>query len=146
VIKYNDNGTDIREKANTRRMEAGLTAGVYPEFNWWLQPYLQGRLGVALYQSSSVLTDRDSQEQIERISESTDYVLSYGLDLGVHLVPNIWFVRGDVRIGFVANPSATYLLFNPGKTAGITYPIEAFDEHTSAGRWLKVSIGVSYLF
>lgn len=144
--KYTDNGTDIKEKANTRRLEAGLTAGAYPEFNWMFQPYVQGRIGVALFQSSSILTDRDEHEIIERISESTDYVLSYGLDLGVHIVPNIWYVRGDVRIGVVANPSVTYMLLEPQRITGTTYPIEAFETHTTPGRWLKVAVGVSYLF
>lgn len=146
TTKYSSSGTDIKEKANTRRLEAGFTAAAYPEFNWLLQPYVIGRIGLALFQSSSILTDRDEDEVIERISESTDYVLSYGLDLGIHIVPNIWYLRGDVRIGVVANPSATYLLLNPERIDGTTYPIEAFDEHTTPGRWLKVSAGVSYLF
>ena len=110
------------------------------------QPYIQGRIGIALFQSSSILTDRGEHEVIERISESTDYVLSYGLDLGIHIVPNIWYVRGDVRIGVVANPSATYMLLNPERISGTTYPIEAFDTHTTSARWLKVAAGVSYLF
>ena len=144
--KYNTTDTEIKEKANTRRLEAGVTAGVYPEFNWQLQPYMQGRIGVALFQSSSILTDRESDEVIERISESTDYVLSYGLDLGVHIVPNIWYVRGDVRVGFVANPSATYMLLNPDLITGAIYPIDAFETHTTAARWLKFSMGVTYVF
>lgn len=146
VKKYTDGDTDIRERANTRRLEAGFTAGVYPEFNWMFQPYFQGRLGFSWFPSASILYDRDSQELIERISESNDHALSYGLDLGVHIVPNIWYVRGDIRVGFVANPSVTYRLLDPSKIDSVTYPIEAFDYHTSAGRWLKVSVGVSYIF
>jgi hypothetical protein len=146
VKKYTDNGTDIREKANTRRIEAGIAAGVYPEFNWMIQPYIQGRLGMAWFPSASILTDRDSKEQIERISESNDHALSYGLDLGLQIVPNIWYVRGDIRVGFVANPSVTYRLLNADNLDSVTYPIDAFEYHTSAGRWLKVSVGVSYLF
>ena len=36
-----DEDITIREKANTRRLEGGVTAGFYPEINWLLQPYLQ---------------------------------------------------------------------------------------------------------
>ena len=135
----------IKEKANTRRLEFGLTAGCYPEINWLLQPYLQGRLGAVVYQSSSILTDKDSGESIDRINEGSDIVPAYGLDLGIHVVPKIWYIRGDIRIGFMANPSATFLTLgdNPG-TAG--YPIEYFEEHTAAGFWLKISAGMTYMF
>src|SRR5688500_14657125 len=75
VLKYvqaSGNGDiDVREKANTRRLEAGLSAGFYPEINWLLQPYLQGRFGVAIFQTSSILIDDDTDESLERISEHT---------------------------------------------------------------------------
>jgi hypothetical protein len=138
--------TEIREKANTRRLDFGVTAGFYPEINWLLQPYLQGRAGMAIFQSSSIITDDDTNENIDRISEMRESVISYGLDLGIHIVPKIWYIRGDVRVGFVANPSVSFLSLNE-ETAGTTgYPIEYFEQHTSAGSWLKVSVGLSYLF
>jgi hypothetical protein len=68
------------------------------------------------------------------------------LDFGIHIVPNIWYIRGDVRLGIVANPSVKFLSFNEEKEGTVQYPIDAFDEHVSSGRWLKVSVGVSYLF
>src|SRR5688572_779531 len=84
-----DGDVEVREKANTRRIDFGLTAGFYPEINWLLQPYLQGRVGMAVFQSSSILTNADTEENIDRISEMTSSVLSYGLDFGIHIVPNI---------------------------------------------------------
>ena len=141
-----DGVTYVREKANTRRLDFGLTAGFYPEINWLLQPYLQGRVGMAVYQSSSILKDDDTDENIDRISEMRSSVLSYGMDLGIHIVPNIWYVRGDIRVGFVANPSVTFLSLDEENADVTGNPIEYFDQHTSAGSWLKVSVGVSYLF
>lgn len=138
--------TDIREKANTRRLDFGLTAGFYPEINWLLQPYLHGRVGMAVYQSSSILKDDETEENIDRISEMTSSVLSYGLDLGIHIVPNIWYVRGDIRVGFVANPSVSFLSLDEANAGTSGNPIDYFDEHTSAASWLKVSVGISYLF
>jgi hypothetical protein len=146
VLKYTDADVRIREKANTRRIEGGLTAGFYPEINWVLQPYVQGRFGVAIFHSSSILTDRDSDELIERIPESSKIVSAYGLDFGIHIVPNIWYIRGDVRLGVVANPSVQFLSLNEALKGTVQYPIEAFDTHTSSGKWLKVSVGISYLF
>jgi hypothetical protein len=146
VLKYSQGDTDIREKANTRRLEGGVTAGFYPEINWLLQPYLQGRFGYAIYQTSSILRDRDTQESIDRISELTKWVPSYGLDLGIHIVPNIWYIRGDVRVGVVANPSVTFMSLDEENQGTTGYPIDYFQRHTSAGTWLKVSMGVSYLF
>ena len=138
--------TYIKEKANTRRLDFGLTAGFYPEINWLLQPYLQGRVGMAVYQSSSILKDDETDESIDRISEMTSSVLSYGLDLGIHIVPNIWYVRGDIRVGFVANPSVSFLSLDEANAGTSGNPIDYFEEHTSAGSWLKVSVGISYLF
>ncbi|HJW31126.1 MAG TPA: hypothetical protein VJ508_17990 [Saprospiraceae bacterium] len=146
VLEYDNGDQQIREKANTRRLEGGIVVGVYPEINWLLQPYVLGRFGGALFQSSSILTDQDTKESIDRISESAKSVPSYGLDIGVHIVPNIWYIRGDVRVGIVRNPSVRYLILNEDKKGTVQYPIEAFDEHTSAGKWLKVSAGVSFLF
>ncbi len=150
VLRYTYNGPDgdvnIREKANTRRLEFGLTAGFYPEINWLLQPYIQGRVGMAIFQTSSILTDRDSEENIDRISESKDTALSYGIDFGIHIVPKIWYVRGDIRIGFVANPSATFMSLDEANAGTSGFPINYFEEHTASGSWLKVSAGVSYLF
>lgn len=137
---------NIKEKANTRRIEAGITAGFYPEINWLLQPYLQGRAGLAIFQTSSILTDKDDQEEIDRISEQTSSAPAYGLDLGIHIVPNLWYLRGDVRVGFTANTSASYMLRDKETTGTSDFPIDYFQNHTSSGRWFKVSAGVSYLF
>lgn len=146
TIRYDDGDLEIREKANTRRLEAGCTAGVYPEINWLLQPYVQGRLGLALYHSSTIIVDRDSDEVLDRFKELSRFVSSYGLDVGIHIVPNIWYLRGDVRVGVVANPSVKFLALNEELKGSVQYPIEAFEEHVSSGRWLKVSLGLSYLF
>ncbi|MGB4846828.1 MAG: hypothetical protein WBP41_02870 [Saprospiraceae bacterium] len=150
VLKYaQSSGTgdvNIRDKANTRRLEAGFSAGFYPEVNWLLQPYIIGRAGLAIFQSSSILTDDDTNESLDRFSESTTYAPGYGLDFGVHIVPVIWYIRGDVRIGFSGNTSADYLILDK-KNAGTTeYPIDYFVQHTTAGKWLKISVGISYLF
>lgn len=136
----------IKEKANTRRIETGITAGFYPEINWLLQPYLQGRAGLAIYQTSSILTDNDDHEEIDRISEQTSTAPAYGIDLGVHIVPNLWYLRGDVRMGYVGNTSTTYLLHNDDSSGSSHFPIDYFDNHTSAGKWLKISVGISYMF
>jgi hypothetical protein len=141
-----DGNTDIREKANTRRFDFGVTAGFYPEVNWLLQPYIQGRVGVAIFQTSSILTDRDTEETIDRISESKDAVLSYGIDFGIHIVPKIWYIRGDIRVGLVANPSATFMSLDEDNQGTTGYPIDYFETHTLSASWLKVSAGVSYLF
>ncbi len=150
VLEYTQYNPDevivIREKANTRRLDFGFTAGFYPEINWLLQPYLQGRVGMAVYQTSSILTDDDSNENIDRISEMTSSVVSYGMDLGIHIVPNIWYIRGDLRIGYVANPSVTFMSLDEDNAGTTGYPIEYFEQRTSAGSWLKVSAGVSFLF
>lgn len=150
VLKYSQSSgagvINIKEKANTRRLEGGFTIGFYPEVNWLIQPYLQSRASMALFQTSSILTDRDSQENIERISEYSTVVPAYGLDLGFHIVPNIWYIRADVRIGYVANTSTTYFLLNEEEAGTTGFPIEYFDSHVSSGRWLKISAGLSYLF
>ena len=146
VIEYTNNGTNIKEKANTRRLETGMVMGFYPEVNWLLQPYIQGRFGVAIFTSSSILTDLDADELIDRFNEFSTAVNAYGVDFGVHIVPNIWYIRGDVRLGIVANPSTKFLSLNEDKEGTVQYPIEAFDEHVSSGRWFKISVGVSYLF
>jgi hypothetical protein len=146
-IQYDPDGeTAVREKANTRRIDFGLTAGFYPEINWLLQPYLQGRVGMAVFQSSSILTDDDTDENIDRISEMSSSVLSYGMDLGIHIVPNIWYIRGDLRVGFVANPSVSFLSLDEENAGTTGHPVDYFEQHVSAGNWLKFSAGVSYLF
>jgi len=146
-VQYDPDGeTAIRDKANTRRLEFGATAGFYPEINWLLQPYLQGRVGMAVYQTSTILKDDDTDEKIDRISEMTSSVLSYGMDFGIHIVPNIWYVRGDIRVGFVANPSVTFMSLDEENAGTTAYPIDYFEKHTSSANWFKVSVGVSYLF
>lgn len=150
AIKYTemhpDGDINIKEKATTRRLEAGLLIGFCPEVNWLLQPYIQGRVGMASFISSTVLKDTDSNEQFDRIHALTTNVNAYGLDFGVHIVPNIWYLRGDVRIGMVANPSVKFLSLNEEEIDNVMYPIDAFEAHVSSARWFKVSVGVSYLF
>jgi hypothetical protein len=137
---------DIKEKANTRRIETGITAGFYPEINWLLQPYLQGRAGFAIFQTSSILTDNNDHKELDRISEQSSSAPAYGLDLGIHIVPNLWYIRGDVRVGFVANTSASYMLYDKESTSTSDFPIDYFRNYSSAGRWFKFSAGISYLF
>src|SRR5688500_6248669 len=129
---------EIKEKANTRRIETGITAGFYPEINWLLQPYLQGRVGLAIFQTSSILTDNEENEEPDRISENTSIAPAYGIDLGIHIIPNIWYLRGDVRIGWTANTSLSYLLLNEENAGTTGFPIDYFDSHTSSGRWFKI--------
>lgn len=136
----------IKETAKTRRPEFGLTAGFYPEINWLLQPYLQGRFGWAIFQTSSILKDIDTDEEVDRISEFTTAAPSYGLDIGVHIVPNIWFLRGDVRIGFIGNTSTDFLLLDKEEAGTTGLPIDYFKTYTSTGNWFKISAGLSYLF
>lgn len=136
----------IREKANTIRYDGGLVAGFYPEINWLIQPYLQGYAGLSIYESSSVLKDKDEDEIIEVISESRTFAPSYGLDLGFHIVPNIWYVRGDIRIGFTGNTSTSFLVLNREEAGTTGFPIEYFDHHTAAGKWFRITAGISYLF
>ena len=136
----------VKEKANTRRIEPGITAGFYPEVNWLIQPYVIGRFGVAIFQTSSILKEEDTGESIERISELTTAAPSYGLDIGFHVIPNIWYLRWDVRFGFYGNTSTTYMLLNEEDAASTGYPIDYFDTYTSAGKWWKISAGISYLF
>ena len=139
-------GIDIRERATTRRKSFGISAGFYPEINWLLQPYLQGHAGVAIFKTASILKDRDSQEEIDRITENSSSATSYGLDLGIHIVPNIWYIRGDVRLGIVGNTSAEYMTLNEEDKGTTGFPVDYFEYHTSAGKWLKVSAGISFLF
>lgn len=150
ILKYTQSSgtgvTNVKEKANTRRLEAGLSAAFYPEINWLLQPYIIGRMGLSIFQTSSILTDSDTNESIDRISESTTYAPAYGLDFGVHIVPVIWYIRGDVRIGYSGNTSTSYLTLDRKNAGDTGYPIDYFVTHNSAGKWLKVSIGISYLF
>lgn len=150
VLKYVEStgagDINIKEKANTRRIETGITVGFYPEINWLLQPYLQGRAGLAIFQTSSILTDNDEHEEIDRISERTSTAPAYGIDVGVHIVPNIWYLRGDVRIGIVGNTSTSYMLHNEDISGSSHFPIDYFDTHASAGKWLKISAGISYMF
>jgi hypothetical protein len=138
--------TEIKEKANTRRIEPGLCAGFYPEVNWLFQPYLNGRIGFAIFQTSSILTDNETQENIDRISESTSAAPSYGLDFGIHIVPNIWYIRGDLRFGFSGNTSVDYLVLDRENAGTTGFPIDYFLQHSSAGKWLKITAGISYLF
>ena len=136
----------VKEKANTRRIETGITAGFYPELNWLIQPYIIGRFGVAIFQTSSIIKEEDTGESIERISELTNAAPSYGLDVGFHIIPNIWYLRWDVRFGFYGNTSTTYMLLNEEDASAQGYPIDYFDTYTSAGKWWKISTGISYLF
>ena len=136
----------IREKANTRRMEAGVTIGFYPEINWLLQPYLQGRAGVAIFQTSSILTNDDTGNEIERISEHSSLAPAYGLDVGIHIVPNIWYVRGDLRFGFTGNTSIAFYSLDREHAGETGYPIDYFIEHHTAAKWFKVAAGLTYMF
>lgn len=135
----------IRERAHSRRMELGLAAGVYPEINWLIQPYAIGRVGLGIFQTSSILYDRDEMESLERISEHSSTALAYGLDVGFHVVPKIWFIRLDGRVGFRANPSASLMAFDPESQSGSNFPIDDFRRITSAGTWLTASLGVTLL-
>jgi hypothetical protein len=138
--------TDVKNKAKTNRIEAGLTAGFYPEINWLLQPYLQGRVGMAWFRTTEKIKDAETDEVLERNTVMTNNVLSYGIDLGIHIVPRIWYVRGDLRVGFVANPSVQYMTLDEDNAGTTTYPIDYFETHTSACKWIKISAGVSYMF
>lgn len=150
VLKYTQTSATgdihVREKANTRRLEGGISAGFYPEINWLLQPYIKGHAGLVIFQTSSILKDDDSNESIDRISEYTTAASAYGLDVGIHIVPVIWYIRGDIRIGVSGNTSAHYLALDRANAGTTGYPIDYFVNRTSAGKWLKITAGVSYLF
>lgn len=136
---------DYRERANTRRFELGLVMGYYPEFNWMFQPFVQGRIGLGLFQSSSIIIDEEEDETVDRISEQRSSVLAYGLEVGLHIIPNAWYVRGSIRFGIRANPSTTFMAYDPERENTTPYPINSFSTYTSSARWLFGSIGVTFL-
>ena len=136
----------IREKANTRRLETGLLAGFYPELNWFIQPYLQGRIGLAIFQTSTILIDDDTDESLERISEFTSLTPAYGLDVGIHIVPNIWYLRGDIRFGYTGNVSTSFMIRDEDELGTTGFAIDYFETVESAGKWWKLSVGLSYMF
>lgn len=136
---------DIRERASSRRLEGGLTVGYYPELNWAIQPYVQGQAGFALFRTASVLFDTDEDEEIDRINENRSSAPAYGLCLGAQYVPKIWWVRADLRVGFRANPSSTFMAYDPDKENMTEFPINSFSTFTAAGHWWYASLGVSVL-
>lgn len=136
---------DIRERASSRRLEGGLTVGYYPEFNWALQPYIQGQAGFALFRTASVLVDTDEGEEIERINEQRSSAPAYGLCLGAQYIPKAWWIRADLRLGFRANPSARFMAYDPGLENTTHFPINSFSTFTAAGHWWYASLGVTVL-
>lgn len=137
---------DLKERATTRRLEVMAVVGFYPETNTFIQPYILGRAGWGMFRTASVIFDDDDQEELERIKEFTDNTFGYGLDIGAHFVPTIWYIRFDLRLGFRSNVSSGFMAYDEDVHSGSNYPINDFKFYTSAANWLTASIGTTVMF
>lgn len=143
---YNGIELNLKERAITRRLEVMALFGFYPETNTLVQPYLLGRAGWGKFRTTSIIYDNDEIEELERIKEHRDHTLAYGMDVGVHIVPNIWYLRFDARLGFRSNISASFMAYDSSIDSGSNYPIHDFSLFTSAANWLTASVGATILF
>lgn len=134
---------NIRERTSSYFLNTGVNVRFQPEFNWMIQPYLQGQFGWYFYHTGTTFRDQDVEEVYDRISEESSSTLGYSVTGGIHIVPNYWYARFDLRFTYMRNP-AVEMLTKTGETSGT--PIEAFELNVTPASFVYISFGGTYLF
>ena len=134
----------IKEKTATHFFNVGLNFRFQPEINWYLQPYLQGHIGMNQIFTNTKFRDVDAEEILDQINEELSTTIGYGAYAGIHIVPNYWYLRGEIRVGYLRNKAVDYLSLKENLTSEI--PIENFEERNSPVSLILVHAGITYLF
>ena len=134
----------IKEKTASRFNAASMNIRFQPELNWFLQPYVQGQIGWHYIYSNTKFRDLDADETFDTINESRSNKLGYGLQGGIQIIPNFWYLRGDIRVSYIRNAAVDFLAKDPRSFSSI--PIENFVEQNAPISLIFIHAGISYLF
>jgi len=135
---------EVREKTAFRFQNVAVDIRFQPELNWVIQPYIQGQLGWHYLYTNTIFRDLDANENFETINNESSSILGYGLQAGIQIIPNFWYVRGDLRISYFRNPSVDILARNDDGLSSV--PIFNFEARNTPISLIFLHAGVSYLF
>lgn len=114
-----------------------------PELEGMFKPYVQGLIGAHWYYTNTRIKDLGADEVVDRFKESTDVVFGFGAVAGLQIIPPKWRNFGfDLRAGYFTNGSVTYMRYDPSLSGPNGYPVESFEEKTSAVQMLGIQLGV----
>jgi hypothetical protein len=134
----------IKEKTASRFNSVAMNIRFQPELNWFLQPYVQGQIGWHYVYSNTKFRDVDANETFDLINEAKSNVLGYGLQAGIQIIPNFWYIRGDIRLSYLRNAAVDFLAKDQNSFSSI--PIENFIEQNAPISLIFIHAGVSYFF
>lgn len=141
-----DDGTIFtqREITKTHLVNGSVVTRFQPEWNWLVQPYMQGSFGVNHYFANTNFRDADAGEDIETINEQKSFKFAYGMRAGILIIPNVWYIRGNMSIGYTRNATTDLLSFDEDSNAVL--PIDNFFSVTTPADYLMIYLGVTYIF
>ncbi len=136
---------DARETTTSNVFNLSGVFRFHPEINSLFQPYVQGILGWNFFYTTTRNKDIEFNENFNSYTNSNDIVLSYGGQIGLQIIPNIYYVRGDIRVGYLRNASVDFMSIDESMIFEGAFPVQYFEEHTSPVDFLTIQVGVTFL-
>jgi len=118
-----------------------------PEFNFFIQPFVEGLLGAKWFYTRTVITDvnDNSGGNLSSDFDRGDWAASFGAAVGfqINLSRNYLFLEG--RCAYLKGTSAEYLVRRADDPGGYINPIDAFEPMNSVTDLLIPQIGLKFL-
>lgn len=132
-----------KEEANNNILGINAVFRVEPEVNFFLKPYLEGTFGVNRFHTKTVFSDADSDEQLNTISEHSDWALTYGAAAGV--LVNVWqgLLFLDLKCAYRIGNTAQY--YTRIEDANFAVPLDNFELRQSPTNMVIPQIGLTFL-
>ena len=118
----------------------------YPEVNFFLQPYVEGMIGVKSLLTRTILTDKTdgANDQIDSQFENSDFALSLGGAIGFEIPISKNHLFLDVRCSYLKGVSGEYYVRKEDDSVYVQ-PIDVFELKNSATDLFIPQIGVKFL-
>lgn len=137
------NPFDVEEQVNNNILSFNGLIHIQPDINFFIQPYVEGTFGVNRFHTKTVFTDVTFDEQINVISNNSDWAINYGASVG--FLVNVWrdLLFLDLKCAYRVGNTAQYYTRIEG--ANFTIPLDNFELKTSPTNILMPQIGVTFL-
>ena len=137
------NAFDVEEEINNNIFGISGLIHVQPDIDFFIKPYAEGSFGINRFHTKTVLTDVAFNEQINVISNNSDWALTFGGAAGFLI--NVWqdLLFLDLKCVYRAGNTAEYYTRIEG--ANFTIPLDNFELKTSPTNMLIPQIGITFL-
>jgi len=137
-------GDDYELKTKNSIALAHFQLRYYPEFNFFVRPYVEALIGAKSLLTRTTETDLNSNETINSEFNNSDFAMSFGGAIGFEIPIQKEYLFLEARLAYTKGNAANYYARRMDNPSFLN-PIDAFELKNSATDLLIPQIGFKFL-